>query len=131
MRENHGKHEVAAVCMSLFLVFLLSGSALFSAQVAQNMQGFSLRSRFGDDVNLTYGILNPQEQFHFQRGNCSSKTGLRMQPFHGAAAEGNSAALSALILSPGVRAAFLRSPVSHPFLRVFAKHCPVRAGPVF
>ena len=131
MKEHTGKQGFAALSMSLFFVFLFFGSALFSAQLEQNMQGISLRSRFSDDANLTYGLLNPPEQFHFQRGSSSSKTGLRTQPFYGTAAGGSSAALLALILSFAVSAAFLRSPVFRLSIRFFAKHCPVRAGPGF
>ena len=76
------------------------------------------------------GLLNPPEQFHLQRGNPNSKTGLRTQPFYGAAG-GNSAALQDLILSLAVSAAFLRNPDFRPSIRFLTKHCPVRAGPVF
>ena len=112
MKEHTGKQGFAALCMSLFFIFLFSGSALFTAQLAQNIQGISLRSRFCDDTSLACGLLNPPEQFHLQRGNPTSKTGLRTQPFYGAAG-GNSAALPDLILSLAVSAAFLRISV-HP-----------------
>lgn len=92
MKEHTGKQGFAALCMSLFFIFLFSGSALFTAQLAQNIQEVSLRSRFCDDTSLACGLLNPPEQFHLQRGNPTSKTGLRTQPFYGAAG-GNSAAL--------------------------------------
>lgn len=130
MKEHTGKQGFAALCMSLFFIFLFSGSALFTAQLAQNIQEVSLRSRFCDDTSLACGLLNPPEQFHLQRGNPTSKTGLRTQPFYGAAG-GNSAALPDLILSLAVSAAFLRNPDFRPSIRFFTKHCPVRAGPVF
>lgn len=130
MKEHTGKQGFAALCMSLFFIFLFFGSALFTAQMAQNIQGISLRSRFCDDTSLACGLLNPPEQFHLQRGNPNSKTGLRTQPFYGAAG-GNSAALQDLILSLAVSAAFLRNPDFRPSIRFLTKHCPVRAGPVF
>lgn len=128
MKEHTGKQGFAALCMSLFFIFLFFGSALFTAQLAQNIQGISLRSRFCDDTSLACGLLNPPEQFHLQRGNPNSKTGLRTQPFYGAAG-GNSAALQDLILSLAVSAAFLRNPDFRPSIRFFTKHCPVGQAP--
>ena len=52
MKEHTGKQGFAALCMSLFFIFLFFGSALFTAQMAQNIQGISLRSRFCDDTSL-------------------------------------------------------------------------------
>ena len=111
MKEHTGKQGFAALCMSLFFIFLFFGSALFTAQMAQNIQGISLHSRFCDDTSLACGLLNPPEQFHLQRGNPNSKTGLRTQPFYGAAGGSDSVSCSFCGIPP--QSGF---PPLHPFL---------------
>ena len=129
MRTLH-QYGFTVFCIPLFFLFFLAFVALFPSHLAVQAPECFLISR-GNPDRYARGLLNVPEQFHFLRGNASSKKVFRFHPFSGATPSGISALIQFLLLPLFGMAVFFRTPDCVPILHFLTKHCPVRAGPAF
>ena len=123
------RYGLIPLCIPLIFLFLSSGITAFAPYFTFPPQVEQL-SRQDNPDRYTRGFLNVPEQFHFLRGNVSSRPLFRLPWFSGAVPEA-AALLSLLLFRLSGALFFFRAADRLSILRIFTKHCPVRAGPAF
>ena len=117
------------LCLPLIFLFLSSGVTTFPQKSVFPSQMERLSCGNNPD-RYTRGLLNVPEQFHFLRGNVSSRHPFRLHGFSGAAPE-TAVIFPLLFLWLSGASGFFRAADRLSILHIFTKHCPVRAGPAF
>ena len=129
MMQMVRRYGLMPLCLPLIFLFLSSGITTFPPNFAFPSQMERLSCGNNPD-RYTRGLLNVPEQFHFLRGNVSSRPLFRLLGFSGAVPEA-AALLSLLLFRLSGASGFFRAADRLSVLHIFTKHCPVRAGPAF